>query len=58
MDVGCGIGGSAFFMANNYGCSVYGMDLSVNMINIANELRESQPSGVKHRVQFYIGKLY
>ena len=54
MDVGCGIGGSAFYMAKNYGASVYGMDLSENMIYIANELRDSEPAGIKHRCQFYV----
>ena len=54
LDVGCGIGGSAFYMAKHFGCSVYGMDLSKNMIDIANELRDDQPAGVKHRVQFYV----
>ncbi len=39
LDVGCGIGGSAFFMAKNFGVDVYGMDLSTNMIEIANDLR-------------------
>merc|ERR1719319_276503 len=39
LDVGCGIGGS---------------DLSVNMINIANDLRMEQKANVKHAVQFYV----
>ena len=54
MDVGCGIGGSAFYMAKNFGVQVYGYDLSVNMINIANDLRHCEPANVKHAVQFYV----
>ncbi len=27
LDVGCGIGGSAFYIAKNFGASVYGVDL-------------------------------
>ena len=39
LDIGCGIGGSAFYMARRYGCLVNGVDLSTNMINIANAYR-------------------
>ena len=45
-------------MARNYGCSVYGMDLSVNMINIANELRDAEPAGIAHRCQFYVSYIH
>lgn len=41
-------------MAKNYGVQVYGYDLSENMIKIANDLRNEQPSGIKHRVNFYV----
>ena len=41
-------------MAKNYGVQVYGYDLSVNMINIAQDLRNDQPALVKHRVNFYV----
>mmetsp|Transcript_16946 Transcript_16946/g.42532 ORF Transcript_16946/g.42532 Transcript_16946/m.42532 type:complete len:492 (-) Transcript_16946:154-1629(-) len=37
LDIGCGIGGGDFLMADKYGCKVHGMDLSVNMISIALE---------------------
>eukprot|EP01083_Nonionella_stella_P287532 978750_1 len=37
LDVGCGIGGSAFYMASKYKVNVLGIDLSDNMLNIANE---------------------
>lgn len=35
LDVGCGTGGSAFYMARHYGVHVHGVDLSTNMIDIA-----------------------
>lgn len=39
LDIGCGIGGSPFFLARNYGAFVYGVDLSTNMIDIAENYR-------------------
>lgn len=37
LDVGCGIGGSAFYMVKEFGVKVVGIDLSSNMINIGIE---------------------
>ena len=54
LDVGCGIGGSAFYVARKYGVLVNGVDLSQNMIDIANERRDAMSAGVKHRVQFHV----
>lgn len=41
LDVGCGIGGGDFYMAEKYDVFVHGIDLSVNMVLIALE-RASQ----------------
>jgi len=54
LDIGCGIGGSAFYMARNYGVDVYGIDLSQNMIGIAKEKRETKTAGIRHRTQFHV----
>merc|ERR1711878_241167 len=54
LDIGCGTGGSAFYMARNYGVDVYGFDLSANMIGIAQDYRMEMEAAVKHRTQFYI----
>ena len=54
LDVGCGIGGSAFYAARKYGMLVNGIDLSQNMIDIANERRDAMTAGVRHRVQFHV----
>lgn len=54
LDVGCGIGGSAFFMASHFGAEVYGIDLSSNMISIAGDYRKTRSPAVRHRTQFYI----
>jgi len=37
LDVGCGIGGSAFHIAKTYEVNVHGIDLSKNMVQIAEE---------------------
>jgi len=45
LDVGCGIGGSGFHMAKNYGVRVHGVDLSSNMISIAVERQKTAEIG-------------
>jgi len=37
LDIGCGVGGSAFHLNQVYGCDVRGIDLSNNMIEIAQQ---------------------
>ena len=37
LDVGCGLGGSAFVMASDFGLQVDGIDLSKNMLALANK---------------------
>ena len=53
--MGCGTGGSAFYLASRYGVDVHGVDVSPTMIAIANDYRNDPaictPS-VKHRVHF------
>ena len=52
LDIGCGTGGSAFFMAKNYGVEVLGIDLSDNMLAIANEHKREMSKEVQHLVSF------
>src|SRR5258708_16250029 len=42
LDVGCGLGGSAFLMAREHGVSVHGIDVSANMLASARERLGSQ----------------
>lgn len=42
LDVGCGIGGSAFYMAKEYKVNVLGIDLSDNMLDIAKQRIKQQ----------------
>ncbi|XP_028396370.1 phosphoethanolamine N-methyltransferase 1-like [Dendronephthya gigantea] len=53
LDIGCGIGGSAFYMAKEYGANVLGIDLSNNMVNIALE-RAANESIFKDKVQLKV----
>ncbi|KAL3639404.1 glycylpeptide N-tetradecanoyltransferase [Castilleja foliolosa] len=50
LDVGCGIGGGDFYMADKYGVYVVGIDLSVNMITFALE----RAIGLKSAVEFEV----
>ncbi|KAK4744169.1 hypothetical protein SAY87_010481 [Trapa incisa] len=50
LDVGCGIGGGDFYMAEKYEAEVLGIDLSVNMISFALE----RAIGLKCSVEFEV----
>jgi len=53
LDVGCGLGGSAFVMARDFNLIVDGIDLSKNMLAIANEKLAAH--GLSERVSFKWG---
>jgi SAM-dependent methyltransferase len=40
LDVGCGFGGTARFLAHNYGCAVTGIDLTPEYIEVGKALNE------------------
>ncbi|KAG6499956.1 hypothetical protein ZIOFF_039770 [Zingiber officinale] len=50
LDVGCGIGGGDFYMAENFKVDVVGIDLSINMISLALE----RAIGLKCSVEFEV----
>lgn len=55
LDVGSGIGGAAFHLAKQYGANVTGIDLSPEMVGIAQE-RAAQPD-VHDRVRFLLADI-
>jgi phosphoethanolamine N-methyltransferase len=50
LDVGCGLGGAAFLMAQTFGVRVHGIDLSQNMLQIAHA--RCQEANLTHAVTF------
>jgi len=55
LDVGCGLGGSAIYMATTFGVEVWGVDLSKNMIAIAQQYKEEQTFKIKEKLHFEQG---
>lgn len=53
LDIGCGIGGGAFYMAKKFGTNVLGIDLSKNMVNIAMK-RAAKERDLKDKVQLKV----
>lgn len=55
LDVGCGIGGGTFYLAQHYEVTVQGIDLSANMIALAQE--RCQEAGLTERVTLLHGDI-
>jgi SAM-dependent methyltransferase len=53
LDVACGIGTSAVFLAKEFGCYVTGLDLAEQ--NVEEAQKSSSRTGVSHLVDFMIG---
>jgi SAM-dependent methyltransferase len=53
LDLGCGIGGPARYLADNVGCTVTGVDLSAEFIDAARDL--TTRCGMADRVTFEVG---
>ncbi|KAK9115267.1 hypothetical protein Syun_022064 [Stephania yunnanensis] len=50
LDVGCGIGGGDFYMAENFDVEVLGIDLSINMVSFALESAIGRKCSVEFEV--------
>ena len=53
LDVGCGVGITACYLAREYGCKVVGVDLSEKMVDRSNE--RAKRKDVEDKVEFRIG---
>ncbi|KAI3923859.1 hypothetical protein MKW92_007831 [Papaver armeniacum] len=58
LDVGCGIGGGDFYMAEDFGAEVVGIDLSVNMVSFALERAIGRKCSVEFEVADCTKKTY
>ena len=58
LDVGCGIGGGDFYMAENYDAHVVGIDLSINMVSFALERAIGRSCSVEFEVADCTTKTY
>lgn len=58
LDVGCGIGGGDFYMAENFDVDVIGIDLSVNMVSFALERAIGRKCSVEFEVADCTKKIY
>jgi len=56
LDVGCGTGGNACYLANRYGCTVMGVDIAEQMVDYAR--RRAAELGLASRVSFKVGDAY
>jgi len=56
LEVGCGTGTNACYLAEKYGCTVVGIDLAEHMVHKAN--RRAAELGVSDRATFRVGDAY
>jgi cyclopropane-fatty-acyl-phospholipid synthase len=52
LDIGCGWGGMALYLAQNYGVEVVGLTLSEEQLKIA--VQRAAEAGMAHKVKFYL----
>jgi len=56
LEVGCGTGGNACYLADTYGCRVVGIDIAEHMVRYAQ--RRADELGLTDRVSFKVGDAY
>uniref|UniRef100_A0A7S0FFV0 phosphoethanolamine N-methyltransferase n=1 Tax=Pyrodinium bahamense TaxID=73915 RepID=A0A7S0FFV0_9DINO len=55
LDVGCGVGGSAFYFAAVYGASVIGLDLSTTSLSLAQARLKEESKAIQDLCTFVLG---
>lgn len=50
LDAGCGVGGSAIFLAQNYHCNVHGITLSKAQLNTLKKLKSESKCNFQSRI--------
>jgi tocopherol O-methyltransferase len=58
VDVGCGYGGTARFIAREYGCRVLGLTISQRQLNIANRMAQSLHGPARVRFELADAETY
>jgi ubiquinone/menaquinone biosynthesis C-methylase UbiE len=56
LEVGCGTGGNACYLAEKYGCTVVGVDIAELMVRQA--IKKAEERGLTDRVSFRVGDAY
>ena len=54
VDAGCGVGGTARFLAREYGCNVIGLDCTPSQIALARQKTESAPTRPGARIDYRV----
>ena len=54
VDAGCGVGGTARFLAREYGCNVLGLDCTPGQIALAKQKTAPTPTGETARIEYRV----
>lgn len=52
LDIGCGIGGSAFYLAEEFNCKITAVDISTSSLTLASQRLSSKYPNLKNNISF------